>query len=95
MPLYFYPGLFMIAFFLMLLFRTAIAARSDNSEQLYTEALKNENSGKLEDALVIYENAFAAAKKIRRNPSFKDKIAAKLQLLHTVIEYNRNFVTKK
>jgi hypothetical protein len=95
MPLYYYPGLFIIGAVIFLLIRIFFSAKSVNSVKLYVEALKNENSGRLEDALILYENAFTAAKRTWRNTLFINKITEKLRLLHTVIEYNQNFISEK
>ena len=59
---------------------------------LYTEALRNENSGHFEDALVSYENALKEVEKEKfMQGSLKKKIVGKLKVLHTIIEYNNSF----
>ena len=63
MPLYNYLGAVMIMGAVFLLLRITLASKSGSSVALYVEALKNENSGRLEDALELYENAYAEAKK--------------------------------
>jgi hypothetical protein len=49
MPLYYYPGLFIIGAVIFLLIRIFLSVKSVNSVKLYVEALKNENSGRLEE----------------------------------------------
>jgi len=63
MPLYNYLGAVMIMGAVFLLLRITLASKFGSSVALYVEALKNENSGRLEDALELYENAYAEAKK--------------------------------
>jgi hypothetical protein len=57
---------------------------------LFVEALRNENNGHFEEAVINYETALNEAKKIRFNNTLKGKITGKLKLLHTIIEYNNN-----
>jgi hypothetical protein len=60
------------------------------SVELFAKALKNENSGHYEEAVIIYENALSEAKKNRFHNSLKHKIIEKLKLLHTCIEYKND-----
>lgn len=69
--------------------------KSGSSVGLYMEALKNENNGQLEEAVILYESAFAEAKKNGLNTSFENKILEKLRLLHTVIAYNQTFALRE
>ncbi len=59
--------------------------------ELFAEALKNENSGNFEAALIAYENALNEVKKNRfYSSSMKNKIVEKLKVLNTVIAYKNN-----
>jgi len=63
---------------------------------LFTEALRDENSGEFEKALTQYQSALDALTKSRfQNAGLKKKIEEKLKVLHTVIEYNNNSPVKK
>jgi hypothetical protein len=62
--------------------------------QLFIAALKDENSGNFEEAKITYENALKEVKKIKFNNSLEIKIVEKLKLLHTVIDYNNNSLSK-
>jgi len=60
--------------------------------KLFAEALRNENSGHFETAIITYERALIEARKIRfQDNSLKSKIIEKLKVLHTVIEYKNGF----
>jgi len=58
--------------------------------ELFVEALRDENNGYFEEAVVTYEIALNEVNKIRFHSTLKNKIIAKLKLLHTVIEYKDN-----
>jgi len=61
-------------------------------DELFAEALKNENSGDFEVALVTYERALGEAKKIGfQGHRIKNKIMEKLKVLHMVINYKNGF----
>jgi hypothetical protein len=57
---------------------------------LFVEALRNENNGYFEEAVITYETALNEVNKIRFHGTLKNKIIAKLKLLHTVIEYRNS-----
>ena len=58
--------------------------------ELFVEALRDENNGYFDEAVVTYEIALNEVNKIRFHSTLKNKIIAKLKLLHTVIEYKDN-----
>jgi len=58
--------------------------------RLFTQALKNENNGHFEDAVVTYECALAEVKKIRFHNDLEKKIVEKLKVLNMMIEYDKN-----
>jgi hypothetical protein len=64
--------------------------KSPISIRLYTEALRDENSGHFEAAIIAYEAALVQCKKIRFQGIFKKKIIGKVKLLHTIIDYNNS-----
>lgn len=81
----------MLLILTFLFFRSAVLRKKNIPVELYVEALKNENSGDFEAALVTYETALDEVKKIRFHSTLKNKIIGKLKLLHTIIEYKNNF----
>jgi hypothetical protein len=58
--------------------------------RLFAEALRDENSGNFEKAVINYRTALEAANNKRFHSNLKDKINEKLKVLHTVIEYRRS-----
>lgn len=92
MPFYYYFIVFLILLLFLLLLRFYIRRRMDFSVELFSQALKNENSGDFEEAIVTYENALLEVKRSRFfNHSLKARIIEKLKVLHTAIEYKRSF----
>jgi hypothetical protein len=90
MQLYYYLFL-SIAFLIVVLFaRYFIVKKNNVPVRLFTQALRNENSGDLEEAIITYETALAEVKKIRFQSDLKKKIIQKLKVLHTMIEYKKN-----
>jgi hypothetical protein len=57
---------------------------------LFLDALKNENSGHLEEAVTTYENALKEAEKVSFHSDLKNRITGKIKLLHTIIDYQNN-----
>jgi hypothetical protein len=59
--------------------------------ELFAEALRKENSGDYEAALIAYQNALHEVNKtIFYSNSMKNKIVEKLKVLNTVIAYKNN-----
>ena len=67
-----------------------ILRRKNIPVELFVEALRNENNGYFEQAVITYKIALNEVNKIRFHSTLKNKIVAKLKLLHTVIEYKNN-----
>ena len=70
--------------------RFAIQKRKNISVRLFSEALKDENNGHLEEAVITYQNALDEVKKVRFHNRLETKIVAKLKVLNTVIAYTNN-----
>jgi len=90
MQFYYYIFLFLVLSTALVLIRYFSSRKKNIPVQLYIEALKDENRGNFEEAIITYENALTEVKKIRFNNTLKNKIVEKLKLLHTVIDYNNN-----
>jgi hypothetical protein len=90
MPFYNYFLLIIVLSLIILSVRFFVLRRENISLELYVEALRNENSGYFEVALINYEAALDEVKKIRFHSILKNRIIEKLKLLHTIIEYNNN-----
>ena len=65
--------------------------KNDLPVELFVEGLKNENDGHFDEAIINYENALSEVKKHRIHSNLKNRIIQKLKVLHTIIEYRKNF----
>jgi hypothetical protein len=88
MPFYYYFILFVGLSIIILVLRSLVSAKKNISVDLFNEALRNENNGLYEEAVVNYESALNEVNKTRFHSTFKNKIIEKLKVLHTLIEYN-------
>lgn len=95
MQFYYYIFFFLVLSTVLLLIRYFSSRKKNIPVQLYVEALKDENSGNFEEAIITYENALTEVKKIKFNNTLKNKIVEKLKLLHTVIDYNNNSLSPR
>lgn len=87
-----FPVVVMLALIIIFLFRRFGPQKKNVPGELFAEALRNENSGHFETALITYERALDEVKKTRfQDNSLKSKIIEKLKVLHTVIEYKNGF----
>jgi hypothetical protein len=76
---------------LVLIIRFFILRKRNIPVGLFQEALRNENSGNFEEAVVTYENALHEVKKIRfPGTSLKKRITEKLKVLRTIIDYENS-----
>ncbi|HEY6063999.1 MAG TPA: hypothetical protein VIV35_10345 [Chitinophagaceae bacterium] len=81
----------MLPLIVIILTRWFVPGKKNVPGELFAEALRNENKGDYEAALVAYENALHEVKKNRfYSNSMKNKIVEKLKVLNTVITYNNN-----
>jgi hypothetical protein len=76
--------------FILLLARFILQRKKNIPVSLFAEALRIENSGHFEEAIVTYQNALNEVKKNRFHSTLEDRIIEKLKVLHTTIEYNNN-----
>ncbi len=90
MTTYYYIFSIMLLTIIFLLIRSYILRRKNTPIQLYNEALKNENSGYFEEAVITYETALNEINKNRFHGTLKNKIIDKIKVLRTTLEYNNN-----
>ena len=90
MPFYDYFFLLIVLSIIILLIHIFVLHRKNIPVELFVEALRNENNGHFEQAVLTYEIALNEVNKIRFHSTLKNKIIQKLKLLHTVIEYKNN-----
>lgn len=90
MTTYYYIFSIILLTIIFILIRSFILRRKNIPVQLFNEALKNENSGYFEEAVITYETALNEIKKIRFHGTLKNKIIDKIKVLRTILEYNNN-----
>ena len=76
---------------IILLIYSVVMEKRNIPVELFIEALRDENSGHFEEAMVTYEIALGKFKKMRSHSQLRNKIVEKIKLLHTVIEYKNSF----
>ena len=65
--------------------------KQNSHTELYSEGLRDENNGNYETALHKYEDALNEIRKLKLEDKFGHKIAARIRVLRTTIEYENNF----
>ena len=65
--------------------------KQNSHTELYSEGLRDENNGSYKTALHKYEDALNEIHKLRMDDKFGHKIAARIRVLRTTIEYENNF----
>ena len=70
----------------------AFKKRNDHTE-LYSRGVRNENDGNYSQALRNYEDALKEVRKLKLEKNFGTKIAERIKILRTTIDYEKNFQT--
>ena len=91
MTIYQYLPFIMIALLIISIISSFFVKRKDLPVELFVEGLKYENDGHFDEAIINYQNALSEVKKNRFHRDLKHKIIQKLRVLHTIIEYKKNF----
>jgi hypothetical protein len=65
--------------------------KKNSHTELYKEGVRNENDGRYTIALQNYQDALSEVKKIRLDNKFGKKIAQRIKILKTIIDYEKNF----
>jgi hypothetical protein len=65
--------------------------KKNNHTELYKEGVRNENDGRYAIALQNYQDALSEVKKLRLDNKFGRKIAQRIKILQTIINYEKNF----
>ena len=86
-----YLALFILPILIGLFAIVYLFHKRNTHTELYSRALHHENNGSYELALHNYEDALSEVRKLRLNDKFGHKIAAKIRVLRTTIEYENNF----
>ena len=90
MLFYYYIYLLIALTGIFLLIKFLVARKKNIPVEFYFAALKNENNGYYEEAVINYEKALTEAKKSRSHQLLKIKIIEKIKVLHTVIDYQNS-----
>ncbi len=61
--------------------------------ELYKEGVRHENEGDYKLALQSFEDALSEIRKLKVDSKFGNKISERIKILHTIIEYEKNFQT--
>jgi hypothetical protein len=91
MIVYYYLVSFIVLSTIVYLVRAAILRKKNIPVELFFEALRNENAGHFEAAVIDYQTALGEAKKTWFNSNLENRINEKLRVLHTAIEYKNCF----
>jgi hypothetical protein len=92
MPFCYYFFSFIVLSIIGVLIRSLVLWKKNIPVALFLEALRNENSGHFEEAVITYEIALNEFKKIGSHSNLKIKIIDKLKVLDAVIEYKKTLV---
>jgi hypothetical protein len=91
MSIYYLYSIIIVFIIIILIIRFFVLKNHKIPEKIFVEALRNENSGDFEAAIISYEIALQIVKKAKHhNYSLENKILEKIKVLHTVIEYKYN-----
>ncbi|HTI11302.1 MAG TPA: hypothetical protein VL832_22170 [Puia sp.] len=72
-----------------------ILHKKNSHTELYSEGVRNENEGHYRLALRNYEDALQEIRKLKINKEFGKKIAGRIKILRTTIDYEKNFQEEK
>lgn len=85
-----------IALIILALILILFANYKKNSHtELYKEGVRNENDGRYAIALQNYQDALCEIKKLRLDNKFGKKIAQRIKILQTTINYEKNFLKSR
>jgi hypothetical protein len=85
---YYYLLLLVLFSLFILLIRSLLLRKKSIPVGLFVEALRNENSGHFEEAVINYEKALDEVQGSRfYDGGFKNRIIEKIKVLNTIIEY--------
>jgi hypothetical protein len=87
----FYVTIFILPIVAILSVVFYLLLKQNSHTELYSEGLRDENDGRYEKALHKYEDALSEIRKLRLDDKFGHKIAARIRVLRTTIEYENNF----
>ena len=72
-----------------------ILRKKKSHTELYSEGVRNENNGRYTMALRNYEDALLEIRRLKINSEFGKKIAGRIKILRTTIDYENNFQERR
>jgi hypothetical protein len=91
MPFIFYFLLINLPVILGIAFVLLVFYKKETPVQLYSEGLRNENNGFYDMALSNYEKALIETRKLNINRKFNEKIAQRIKILRSIVDFEKNF----
>lgn len=83
--------LFIVLVVIALLVIVFILRKKNSHTELYSEGVRNENNGLYNLALHNYTDALNEIRKLNIDNKFRVKIAQRIKILRTTIDYENNF----
>ena len=83
--------LFIVLIVIALVAIVFILHKKNSNTELYSEGVRNENNGLYNQALHNYTDALNEARKLNIDNKFRVKIAQRIKILRTTIDYENNF----
>ena len=91
MTIFQYLPFIMISLLIASIISSLFLKKKDLPVELFVEGLRYENDGHFDEAIINYQNALSEVEKNRSHRELKHRIIQKLKVLHTIIEYKKNF----
>jgi hypothetical protein len=95
MPYSFYLFLFIALIFLSLIILLIAHYKKNSHTQLYKQGVRNENEGHYSIALQNYQEVLSEVKKLKMDNKFGKKIAERIKILQTTVDYEKNFLNSR
>lgn len=90
MTLFYFTLLSLILLVIIHFVRSFLRRNKNTSVEFFSEALRNENDGDYESAVINYEFVLNKFKKNKFDNIIRNKAIEKLKVLHAIIEYKNN-----
>ena len=95
MPYSLYLFSFIVLIILGLIIFLIAQYKKTSHTELYKEGVRNENDGHYTIALQNYEDALSEVRKLKMDNKFGKKIAERIKILQTTVDYEKNFLNSR
>jgi hypothetical protein len=92
MPYSFYLFSFIAIIILSFIIFLIAHYKKTSHTELYKQGVRNENDGHYTIALQNYEDALSEVRKLKMDNKFGKKIAERIKILQTTVDYEKNFL---